>query len=98
MNTKETNPPAGVTTLDRFEAWFRANHHARLDRKMADGSYNDPTAHAMWQAWQAAEVEAVKRHADLCRKCKLQCQKDTRDFELCALRVEQSSAGVERCP
>ena len=60
MNTKETNPPAGVTTLDRFEAWFKANHHARLDRKMADGSYNDPTAHAMWQAWQAGSIDVAK--------------------------------------
>ena len=60
MNTKETNPPAGVTTLDRFETWFKANHHTRLDRKMADGSYNDPTAYAMWQAWQAGSIDGVK--------------------------------------
>jgi len=59
MNTKETNPPA-VTTLDRFETWFKANHHTRLDRKMADGSYNDPTAYAMWQAWQAGSIDVVK--------------------------------------
>ncbi len=60
MNTKETNPPAGVTTLDRFETWFKANHHTRLDRKMADGSYNDPTAYAMWQAWQAGSIDVAK--------------------------------------
>jgi len=36
-----------------FEAWFRNEYHDRLCRNMPDKSYNDPTAHATWGAWQA---------------------------------------------
>ncbi len=49
-----------------FETWFRNEYHDRLCRNMPDKSYNDPTAHATWGAWQAATERAAKQEREEC--------------------------------
>lgn len=49
----ETQPNPVFDERAKFEGWFRSKRHNRLDRNMPDGSYNDPHAHQMWEAWQA---------------------------------------------
>lgn len=99
MNTEQQTPPAVVLSTalsDRFEAWWgqRPVELVPLEQRSAE----DALSAWVWLAWQAATLEAAKEHATLCRKerlhWKLQGQKDTRDFELCALRIEQSNAEV----
>jgi hypothetical protein len=93
MNTEQPTPPAVVLStaqLDRFEAWWEA--HGQFCRA-GGGDYEKTLA---YRAFEYAETSATKRHAELCRKervyWKLQGQKDTGDFELCAVLIEQSNA------
>ena len=84
------NAEHSTALLDRFEAWWEA--HGQYCRA-GGGGYEKTFA---YRAFEYAETAAAKRHADLCRKerlhWQLQGQKDTRDFELCALRIEQFNA------
>lgn len=89
---QQPTPPTVVLStaqLDLFEAWWG-------QRPVEPRSAEDTLSAWVWMAWQAATLAAAKEHASLCRKerlhWKLQGQKDTRDFELCALRIEQSNA------
>ncbi len=95
MTTEETknDGPAVLSSAqldERFEKWWQ--EHGQFCRA-GGGQYEKTFA---YRAFEYAETAAAKRHADLCRKerlhWKLQGQKDTRDFELCALRIEQSNA------
>jgi hypothetical protein len=51
--------PSPEQWREEFEAWFRDKCHDRLDRNMPDKSYNDPTAHMMWQAYAAAKASTA---------------------------------------
>ena len=42
---------------EKFETWFRREHHNRLSRNMPDKSYNCPIAHSKWEAWKGCAVE-----------------------------------------
>ena len=95
MTTEQQTPPAVVLStalLDRFEAWWEA--HGQFCRA-GGGDYEKTFA---YRAFEYAETSATKRHAELCRKervyWKLQGQKDTGDFELCAVLIEQSNAEI----
>ena len=72
---------------ERFEAWWGQKPVELVP--LEPRSEEDKLSAWVWMAWQAATLAAAKEHASLCRKerlhWKLQGQKDTRDFELCAL-------------
>jgi hypothetical protein len=53
------------TERENFEAWFQEHYHSRLSRNMPDKSYNDPTAHSMWGAWQARSEIASSPAGDV---------------------------------
>jgi hypothetical protein len=56
--------PAAQSARADFEAWFRENHHSRLDRKCANQTYNCPAAFAAWNTWEAcAKVYAKPQPA-----------------------------------
>ena len=60
-------PPLLDAGREAFEVWFKARYHPRLDRNMPDKSYNDPTAHVSWPAWQASRKQALEEAAKIAR-------------------------------
>jgi len=63
-----TAPIGCLDEREAFESWFRSEYHDRLCRNMPDKSYNDPTAHATWGAWQARSASRQEGWQPLSRR------------------------------
>lgn len=58
MNDLTTTQTEGESSRERFEAWFKTPHGLPLA---------STTARVTWEAWQAAERQALERAVQKCR-------------------------------